>query len=586
MAMRWGPGPVFVYEWLRIARRWQLYACRSAFVAILLLGLFLTWGAWSDRPEGYERNELAYLGQATYAMIVNIEMTLVLLAAPAATAGAVCLDKARGSLIQVMATDLSDSEIVLGKLGAALVPVVGLVFCVLPMMMLASLLGGIDPALLFGSFLVTLGTSVLVCTLAFTLSVWGRKTHEVLGATYLIVVGWVAFAPLFVVIVDSSGYVPYLEAPLTAAVAATNPYALMHPAYDEPTEAHLAQALIYLAACLVVSAAMIAACIATIRRVAVGQRTQREASSRARRRWRVGLLPTPSLDANPVLWREWSRSRPTRWGRVVGILHGLFALSLTAMAIYHIDQGGPISETAILANLYIVGVGLLLLSVRASTSLSEERMRGSLDVLLSTPMSTPSILAGKWWGTFRLAPSILLLPAAIGGLMCRRSGNWPSLAAYLLLLASYAALAASFGLAISVWIAQQGRAAGVCVGSYVAACVGWPFFSLMSGGGSSPAIMFVLGSPIAGAVVGTLRLRDDGLDIESLTWLLYMTLWAVIQGVASVFLFRAACETFDEGLGRIADRSERRARWRHLRALIPRFGRERDDAAETPISPA
>ena len=54
-----------------------------------------------------------------------------------------------------------------------------------------------------------------------------------------------------------------------------------------------------------------------------------------------------------------------------------------------------------LMNAFQVSLGLLLLSVGAATSLAEERVRGSLDVLLSTPMSTRSILAGKWWGSFR-----------------------------------------------------------------------------------------------------------------------------------------------------------------------------------------
>ena len=45
-----------------------------------------------------------------------------------------------------------------------------------------------------------------------------------------------------------------------------------------------------------------------------------------------------------------------------------------------------------------VSAGLLLLSVSAATSLAEERQRGSLDVLLATPLSTRSIVLGKWWG--------------------------------------------------------------------------------------------------------------------------------------------------------------------------------------------
>ena len=41
-----------------------------------------------------------------------------MLAAPAATAGAICLDRACGTLAHLLATDLSDPEIVLGKLAA------------------------------------------------------------------------------------------------------------------------------------------------------------------------------------------------------------------------------------------------------------------------------------------------------------------------------------------------------------------------------------------------------------------------------------------------------------------------------------
>ena len=38
--------------------------------------------------------------------------------AAASTAGAICLDRACGRLDQILVTDLSDSEVVLGKLGA------------------------------------------------------------------------------------------------------------------------------------------------------------------------------------------------------------------------------------------------------------------------------------------------------------------------------------------------------------------------------------------------------------------------------------------------------------------------------------
>ena len=169
MPMRLGPGPVFVYEWLTAARRWQLYALRVLFVAAILVGLAFVWyqialehRVRSDR-ETASLAELASYGEAIYLTIVGIELTLILLAAPAATAGAVCLDKARGTLDHMLATDLSNAEIVLGKLGVRLIPVLGLIACVLPVVALSSLLGGIDPLALVGSFLVAIGCAVVGC---------------------------------------------------------------------------------------------------------------------------------------------------------------------------------------------------------------------------------------------------------------------------------------------------------------------------------------------------------------------------------------------------------------------------------------
>src|SRR5262249_36123336 len=114
------------------------------------------------------------------------QLGLVLLAAPAYTAGAVCLDRARGTLAHMLVTDLSATEIILGKLGSRLLPVLGLVFATLPVLTLATLLGGIAPEALFGGFLVTLGVGVLGCALALALSVWGNRPHEVLVGTYAV----------------------------------------------------------------------------------------------------------------------------------------------------------------------------------------------------------------------------------------------------------------------------------------------------------------------------------------------------------------------------------------------------------------
>ena len=107
-----------------------------AFVSFVLLGMIFAWRNWpagSNSGQNVSIQTLATYGQKLFFTIVTIELSLVLLAAPAATAGAVCLDKARGTLDHMLATDLSNAEIVLGKLGVRLIPVLGLVACLLPL---------------------------------------------------------------------------------------------------------------------------------------------------------------------------------------------------------------------------------------------------------------------------------------------------------------------------------------------------------------------------------------------------------------------------------------------------------------------
>jgi len=588
--MRLGLGPVFVYEWLRIARRWQLYAARSGFVAILLIGLWLSWESWSSRADGYRISELAAFGRAIYATLAVLELSLVLLAAPAATAGAVCLDKARGSLLQVMTTDLSDTEIVLGKLAASLLPVAGLIFGVLPVLMLSSLLGGVDPAILLASFAVCLGTGALVCTLAFLLSVWGTKTHEVLGATYLALVAVLALGPLFASLVGHGPWRNALPEPITNAAVATldayalvHPYVLLFPTFNEPAEWHLYRALYYLGGCLVATLFLVVLAIATIRGAALrhgggGGRGVRRRAGRGRAR--LIPWPVPSLDSNPVLWREWSRNRPSKWGRFVWGSYGLFGLLFTLGAIAETSSWNPRPpEFGIMAAIYIVGLGLLFMSVKASTALSEERIRGSLDVLLTTSLTTPEILAGKWWGTFRDARVVVGLPTLIGFAQALASGRWAHFACYVALLTSYAAVVASVGLAIAVWVSRPGRAVALAVGSYVLACIGWPIVVAWLVRG--PEGMAVLASPPFGATIGLIAIASGHPGTAfSGEYIGPALAWSVGLGLTALACFATACGAFDRKMGRIPDFRDPGG-LATLLPLIPRFAGRTSRAAAT-----
>jgi ABC-type transport system involved in multi-copper enzyme maturation permease subunit len=478
--VRLGPGPVFVYEWLTTSRRWQLYAMRAAFVCAILAGMIFV-SRIQDRTTTTGSNvslqALASYGQTLYLTVISIELTIILLVAPAATAGAICLDKMRGTLDHMLTTDLSNGEIVLGKLAVRLVPVLGLVACVLPIMALAGLLGGIDPTALFGSFLAAIGCAVLGCSLALTLSVWGRKTHEVLMITYLLLILWL-FSPFLLTTIVNSTSEPSLRfsAPvLWDLLESTNPYYLAWAPYTRPGSVSLTSYLVFLGSCLGLSGILVALATKRIRAVVQNQAEQSPARL-GRRRFVVRLpvlpwqrwLPGPSLDGNPVFWREWYRSKPSRFMRLAWALYGALGVVWIVIAAQSMILGSTNVDLIAMLNVFQVGVGLLLLSVSAATSLAEERMRGSLDVLLTTPLSTFSILAGKWGGAFRSIPALLFAPVVTALLLAGGSGRWIQYLLFLALLLAYSAVIISMGLALATWQSRLGRAVASCVAGFPA----------------------------------------------------------------------------------------------------------------------
>jgi ABC-type transport system involved in multi-copper enzyme maturation permease subunit len=567
MPIRLGPGPVFIYEWIATSRRWQLYALRALFVGAILIGLTLVW---SNRPphlaarETASLAELAEYGQAIYVTIALIELTLILLAAPAATAGAICLDKARGTLDHLLATDLSDAEIVLGKLGVRLIPVLGLIVCVLPVVALSSLLGGIDPLALLGSFLVAIGCAFVGCSLAMTLSVYGRKTHEVLMMTYMILIVWLMFPGLAAIAAHFLGIPsasPGAFQALGQIVFDTNPYYLMFAPYTDPSNVGLATFLAFLGACLATSAGLVGLATARVRQVALRQAgrpatpRRRLVPSLRRPSW-WPRLPGPSLEFNPVAWREWHRMRPSWMMRVAWGLYTALGLLWLALALGSNGPPRANAEGIALLSSIQVAIGLLLLSVGSATSLAEERVRGSLDLLLSTPMSTRSILAGKWWGGFRRVGPVLFWPACLSIRLLLEGGSFPGYFLMIVTILAQGAVITSLGLALATWASRLGRAVALCVAAYIVFSIGWPILVAVLSPHSPLGECLIAGSPPLGAYLATGLVWPDSFRPDADTFAAAVTIWLVLDLLAAAALFVATLRSFDRCLGRMPGTGE------------------------------
>ena len=140
---------MFAYERLTASRRWQSYGLRAFGVAALLVAMGTiasSRGAFFEGNAVTTLEDYARLGESYCFAIIMVELALVMLAAPAAAAGAICVDRSRGTLEHMMATDLSDSEIVLGKLAARLMPILGLIAASMPVLALEYATGRGRPA--------------------------------------------------------------------------------------------------------------------------------------------------------------------------------------------------------------------------------------------------------------------------------------------------------------------------------------------------------------------------------------------------------------------------------------------------------
>ncbi len=480
MATRLGPGPVFAAECVTIARRWQVYAGRALLLQGLLGSLGLCWLTWLRHPGMTIIQRLAAIGSAMVNWTMAVELVLALVVVPAVAAGAICQDKMSGALTIMMVTDLSDAEIVLGKLAARLLTVFGVIACTLPVLAITAILGGADPVAIADGSMVIAGVAILGVTLSLFYSVWARKPHEALMATYATYAIWLLALLAWQETFRGTSAPDFLWV--------TNPFWLIFGDHWARGGVPLLHCAGFLAGVLTLSAALAMISIRSIRRV-----TLRQAAGPAREptfaRGPIGhwLSNRRSfrwlLTSDPILWREIHRRQRSSSARAIWALYGVISTIFTWLAVFVNDQ------IAAGVSGFMVSIGLLMVSATAATSLAEERARGSLDVLLTTPLTIRAIVYGKWRGTFHGVKRLAILPAALAFATGLRYGlpaacGCATLAAGLVL--AYGAVITSFAQGLAISQPRLGRAVGFSVATYLAMCVVYPTIVITLSRGNGP----------------------------------------------------------------------------------------------------
>ena len=401
------------------SRRGRHNLIRSAYLAVLI-AVLLTLLLPQQGPLKYQT--LAVKGAEAFEIVAYLQIALICILSPVFMAGAIAQESNPRTWEVLLTTPLSAAQMVLGHLFGRLFFVLALLVASMPLFAITQYFGGVPGRSILLSYLVAAGAALLVGSIAVTLAVSrlaGRRavfTFYVSVITYLAATSAIDFS-----LQPPGGGVTVVTAlnPFLALRALLNPTGYPRPDpvdleamswlprlwFGDPVGAWImvtvtiSVLLIIVSAFTVRTAGAIEGRSSVLRRGLMGWRGER----RARSVWN-----------NPIAWREAAARQATlpkmlaRWAFIAsGVLWGI-----GLVAYFH--GGGLTPESfryALLATTWTELIVIVLVAINVSaTAISREREDGTLDLLLTTPITPAQYLGGKLRGLISYLAPLLAVP--------------------------------------------------------------------------------------------------------------------------------------------------------------------------------
>ena len=239
-------GPIIAREVLTAPRPLRYYLWRASFSCFLFI---LVWTAWQwlmGWQDVHELGVMARFGRVLYYMFAMLQLTLVLFFAPLFTAAAISYEKDRRTFTLLLMTDLSDLEIVLGKLVAGLLSILTILAASIALVSLCALFGGISFGQVVNLFAVTAASGVAGGALGLLIALWRDRTFQSISLTILMVVFSVTGVEIFAFLFPE---LRFMDVPLAQVL---NPYramlAVLYPDSTQLTAVVRATSVVYVGA--------------------------------------------------------------------------------------------------------------------------------------------------------------------------------------------------------------------------------------------------------------------------------------------------------------------------------------------------
>ncbi|MFQ5424739.1 MAG: ABC transporter permease [Phycisphaerae bacterium] len=379
--------------------------------------------------------DLAKGATQVFKYVSAIQLGMVCILAPLFTAAAITQEKNAQTFNILLSTPLTNGQIVLGSLLSRLYFVFMLLLAGIPLFCIMMVYGGVTGDKILLSSSLAGCTAVLTGSLAIAISVIRVGTGRTIFSFYLAIA---LYLTAVYALAGWSNLIPPESMPAPGEMERMSWLAPFHPflslwvvlgrtpAPDFGAAAHYGWPLniwlaypqySYIVMTLVLSALLVLASLAFVRRcVKEGEPTlmnrifgrfqSAEGSPERRRRPR-------RVGRNPVAWRE-ATSRAAGGGAVAR--YTMLALGfLVAMTILVYYGRGMISvqETRLwLFGVVVVelGITLFIATATAATSMTSEKESNTLELLLSTPITSGKVVWGKISGLVRFALPMLAVP--------------------------------------------------------------------------------------------------------------------------------------------------------------------------------
>ena len=452
-------GAVFEREVQAVPRARGLFVARAVYCSTLLGIVATCWLVVTGTQTVTTAGDTARFGATLLRILAPLQLSLAMLAAAMTSTVAVTSEKDRRTLELLLISRLSDGQLVLGKLAGSLLRVMLLLLAAVPVFVIASLFGGVTMPQLARLFVVTAAAALAAASVATCIAFWKDTTFQALAITTFALVAWVAIGE-----VVAGRFGPVVGAQVSPARAV---FAALAPAGGTTLLPFLA-----VAAALIVAANIVA--VSRVRAWNTTQEVRRQPESAGGAAGAVSAKrPSRVVWDNPVLWREICTRAHGKAMLLVRLAWLLLFAAAVAGVMAEARRPRPDGLAVAVAVVPMALASLLAVAAMAVTSITTERDRGALDVLLVTDLEPSEFVWGKLLGVLVAAREMVLLPLVLCGALAVARITTVENAIYMALgLAVLVFFAAVLGLHAGLSHASSRRAIAVALGTVAFLFVG------------------------------------------------------------------------------------------------------------------